>query len=47
MVNSFKVNWLVVVQTFNPNPWEAEAGRSCEFEAILVYRESSLTARAT
>jgi hypothetical protein len=36
----------VEVHTFNPSTWEAEAGRS-EFEASLVYRASSRTARAT
>ena len=36
----------MVVHTFNPSTCEAEAGRS-EFEASLVYRVSSKTARAT
>ena len=36
----------VVVHTFNPSIWVAEAGRF-EFEASLVYRVSSRTARAT
>jgi hypothetical protein len=38
---------VVVVHTFNPSTWEAEAGGSLEFEASLVYRVSSRTARAT
>jgi hypothetical protein len=37
----------VVVPAFNPNTWEAEAGRFLMFEASLVYRVSSRTARAT
>jgi hypothetical protein len=38
----------VVAQAFNPRSWEAEAGGflSSEFEASLVYRVSSRTARA-
>ena len=36
----------LVVQTFNPNTWEAEADIS-EFKASLVYRVSSRTARKT
>jgi hypothetical protein len=37
----------VVVHTFNPSTQEAEAGRQIsEFEASLVYRVSSRTARA-
>ena len=36
----------MVAHTFNPSTWEAEAGRS-EFEASLVYRVSSRTAKAT
>jgi hypothetical protein len=36
----------VVVHTFNPSSWEAEAGIS-EFEASLVYRASSRTVKAT
>ena len=36
------------MHTFNPRTWEAEAGRQiCEFEASLVYRVSSRTAKAT
>jgi hypothetical protein len=38
---------VVLVHTFNPSTWEAEAGGSLEFEASLVYRASSRTARAT
>jgi hypothetical protein len=40
----------MVAHTFNPSTWEAweaEAGRISEFEASLVYRVSSRTARAT
>jgi hypothetical protein len=38
----------MVAQTFNPNPQEAEMGRwISEFEASLVYRVSSRTARTT
>jgi hypothetical protein len=36
----------VVAHTFNPSTWEAEAGGSLEFEASLVYKVSSRTARA-
>jgi hypothetical protein len=36
----------VVAQAFNPSTWEAEAGE-VEFEASLIYRVSSRTARAT
>jgi hypothetical protein len=32
---------------FNPSTQEAEAGRNLEFEASLVYRVSSRTAKAT
>ena len=38
----------VVVHTFNPSTWVAEAGRRIsELEASLVYRMSSRTVRAT
>jgi hypothetical protein len=37
---------VVVAHAFNPSTWEAEAGRFL-FEASLVYRVSSRTARAT
>jgi hypothetical protein len=37
----------VVAHAFNPSTWEAEAGGSHEFEASLVYKVSSRTARAT
>jgi hypothetical protein len=37
----------MVAHAFNPSTWEAEAGRFSEFEASLVYRVSSRTARAT
>jgi hypothetical protein len=38
----------VVAHAFNPSIWEAEAGgfRISEFEASLVYKVSSRTARA-
>jgi hypothetical protein len=36
----------MVVHTFNPSTPEAEAGRSCEFKASLVYIVSYKTARA-
>jgi hypothetical protein len=36
----------VVAHTFNPSTREAEAGGSLEFEASLVYKVSSRTARA-
>ena len=39
-------SWAVVVHAFNPSTWEAEAS-GFEFEASLVYRVSSRTARAT
>jgi hypothetical protein len=41
---------VVVVHAFNPSTREAEGGRGrriSEFEASLVYRVSSRTARAT
>jgi hypothetical protein len=39
----------VAAPTFNPNIQKAEAGRCylCKFEASLIYRVSSRTARAT
>jgi hypothetical protein len=37
----------MVAHAFNPSTWEAEAGGFSEFEASLVYRVSSRTARAT
>ena len=36
----------VVAHAFNPSIWEAEAGGISEFEASLVYKVSSRTARA-
>jgi hypothetical protein len=36
----------VLTHAFNPSTWEGEAGRFSEFEASLVYRVSSRTARA-
>lgn len=35
----------VVAHTFSPSTWEAEAGGSLVFEASLVYRATSRTAR--
>jgi hypothetical protein len=37
----------VVAHAFNPSTWEADAGEFLEFEASLIYRVSSRTARAT
>jgi hypothetical protein len=37
----------MVAHTFNPSTREAEAGGFREFEASLVYKVSSRTARAT
>jgi hypothetical protein len=37
----------VVPHAFNLSTWKAEAGGISEFEASLVYRVSSRTARAT
>jgi len=39
--------WLWVAHTFNSSSLEAEAGWSLEFEACLVYRARSRTARTT
>ena len=36
----------MVAHAFNPSTWEAEAGRSLEFDTSLVYKVSSWTARA-
>ena len=36
-----------MVHAFDPSIWEAEAGALLEFEASLVYRVSSRTAKAT
>ena len=38
--------WAVVAHAFTLSTWEAEAGRFLEFEASLVYKVSSKTARA-
>jgi hypothetical protein len=38
--------WVVVVYTFNPSTWEAEAGRSLSSRSAKVYRMSSRTAKA-
>ena len=35
----------MVAHTFNSSTWEAEAGRTQEFESSLFYRESSWIAR--
>jgi hypothetical protein len=45
----YSVFWpgIVMVHTFNPSTWKAVADGSLEFEASLVYRVSSRTARAT
>ena len=43
----FKIVWEVVVHVFNCSTSEAEAGGISEFEARLVYRVSSRTARST
>lgn len=37
----------IVAHTFKPSNWEAEAGRSLEFEASLVHRTSSRKAGIT
>jgi hypothetical protein len=37
----------IVVNDFNPESWEVEAGRCLEFKASLVYKVSSRTARET
>ena len=39
-------DWVVVVHAFNPSAQKAEAGKSLEFQASLVYRVSSRTAKA-
>lgn len=36
-----------MAHSFNPSLWEAETGDICEFEAGLIYIESSITTRAT
>jgi hypothetical protein len=36
----------VVAHAFNPSTWEAESRQISEFDASLVYRVSSRTARA-
>ena len=38
---------VVVVNAFYPNTWRQNQSDLCEFEASLVYRVSSRTARAT
>jgi hypothetical protein len=37
----------VVAHALNPSTWKVEAGRFLKFEASLVYRVSSRTARTT
>lgn len=37
----------MVVHTFKPSPWQAEAVALCDFEAILVYMVSLKPATAT
>ena len=40
--------WVLMAHTFNLSPGEAEAGRQIsKFEASMLYRVSSRTARAT
>ena len=42
-----KTDYSVVMHTFNPSTWKAEAQADlCEFKARLVYKESSRTNRA-
>jgi hypothetical protein len=36
----------MVAHAFNPSTWEVEEDRSLEFEASLVYKVNSRTARA-
>ena len=38
--------WALVADAFNPSTQELRQVDLCEFEASLVYRESSKTARA-
>ena len=49
MRNTIKTEYLltVVAHIFNLSTWEAETGESLKFKASLVYRVSSMTARAT
>jgi hypothetical protein len=44
---SFKNQPAVVMPAFNPSTWEAETSGSLKFEASLVYRVNSRTAKAT
>jgi hypothetical protein len=46
-LKKIKTQLAMVPHTLNPSTREAKAGRSSEFEASLVYRVSSRTARAT
>jgi hypothetical protein len=41
------MSWVVMAHNFDPNTREAEAGRISQFEASLIYRVSSRTARDT
>ena len=46
--SSLKKDWVLVAHFLNPSTQEAEIGRQIsEFEASLVYRDSSRMARAT
>jgi hypothetical protein len=44
--NIVSVNWVVVAHAFNPSTREAGGKQISEFEASLVYKVSSRTARA-
>jgi hypothetical protein len=47
LVNKQTISWAVVVHAFNPSTWLGGRGRwISEFEASLVYKVSSRTARA-
>lgn len=39
--------WVVMAHAFNPRAQEAETGGSLEFEANLVYRPNSRTAKTS
>jgi hypothetical protein len=45
--NKTEVSWVMVVHAFNLITWKTDADRPLEFEANLVYKGSSRTARAT
>lgn len=40
---SILLGQVVVAHNFNPNSWEAEAGRFCEFNDSHFYKVSSMT----